>query len=552
MNIAFFVRHFTARGTEVAIFDYAKYNDEILNNKSYIICFSDDTQQRVGFPTIKHSYEKFKDRFEVIHIDSFDDMKHIVNQYNLHFFYTITHGGEENSLYKFNDLQIWGNCNTIKHCVYNLNAPEGDFYISVGHTNNKIYNSNYLVIPHILSLPDCDEDLRNELNISPNATVFGRHGGEDTFNNTIAHEAIQRFLETNENAFFIFMGGPQFYQHPRIKYLAINVDLTYKTKFINTCDAMIHAGLWGETFGLSVGEFSLRNKPVIVALTGNLEHVNILGDKAVVYNTADSLVEIFKNIKEIKNSRQDWNAYRDYSPKKIMAKFKKEVFDKYTLKIVPTANDLTPTSPSSINTTLITKRIFCFWTGDNSMGENRKQAFNGLVKNASCEVILITPSNLKGYILPNHPLHPAYRYLSLRHKAQYLKYYFMHFYGGGFSSIQNTSDKWEFAFNDINTFKTTYLNTSREKMGNILNGACIAKPDTEFTRDLYTRLFRWLDEKMPILQNRRVLAIPEECYERNNNYPIKWNEIKEDIFYDTVTKYIVSKRVICTVPYSVS
>lgn len=554
MNIAFFVRHFTARGTEVALFDYARYNEEILHNKSYIVCFSEDTQQRLGFPIIKHSYQKFKDRFEVIHINNFDDMKDIVNQYNLDFFYTITHGGEENSLYKFNDLQIWGNCNTIKHCVYNLNAPEGDFYISVGHTNNRIYNSNHLVIPHILTLPDCNEDLRNELNISPNATVFGRHGGEDTFNNTVAHEAIQRFLETSEDAFFIFMGTPQFYQHPRIKYLDVNVDLTYKTKFINTCDAMIHAGLWGETFGLSVGEFSLRNKPVIVALTGNLEHVNILGDKAVVYNTADSLVEIFKNIKEIKNSREDWNAYRDYSPEKIMDKFKREVFDKYIIKIVPAATtDPSPHPVSSpTTTTLLKNRIFCFWTGNNLMGENRKRAFNGLVKNACCEVVLITPSNLKDYILPDHPLHPAYTYLSLRHKAHYLKYYFMHFYGGGFSSIQNTSDKWEFAFNDINTFKTTYLNTSREKTGNISSGACIAKPDTKFTRDLYTRLIHRLEEKMTVLQNMQVMAVPEDCYERNNNYPIKWNEINEDIFYNIVTKYIISKRVICTVPYSVS
>ena len=41
MNIAFFVRHFTERGTEVAIYDYAKYNEEILKNNSYIVCFTE-------------------------------------------------------------------------------------------------------------------------------------------------------------------------------------------------------------------------------------------------------------------------------------------------------------------------------------------------------------------------------------------------------------------------------------------------------------------------------------------------------------------------------
>lgn len=51
MNIGFFVRHFTDRGTEVAIYDYAKYNEEILNNKSYIICFTQETQKNINFPT---------------------------------------------------------------------------------------------------------------------------------------------------------------------------------------------------------------------------------------------------------------------------------------------------------------------------------------------------------------------------------------------------------------------------------------------------------------------------------------------------------------------
>ena len=35
MNIGFFVRHFNERGTEVASYDYAQYNELLLNNKSY-------------------------------------------------------------------------------------------------------------------------------------------------------------------------------------------------------------------------------------------------------------------------------------------------------------------------------------------------------------------------------------------------------------------------------------------------------------------------------------------------------------------------------------
>ena len=61
MNIAFFVRHFSERGTEVAIYDYAKYNEEILKNNSYIICFTKEKQREISFPTERITYNKFKE-----------------------------------------------------------------------------------------------------------------------------------------------------------------------------------------------------------------------------------------------------------------------------------------------------------------------------------------------------------------------------------------------------------------------------------------------------------------------------------------------------------
>ena len=37
MNIAFYSNQLCLRGTETALFQYAKYNEEILGNKSFII-----------------------------------------------------------------------------------------------------------------------------------------------------------------------------------------------------------------------------------------------------------------------------------------------------------------------------------------------------------------------------------------------------------------------------------------------------------------------------------------------------------------------------------
>ena len=329
MNIGFFVRHFTERGTEVAIYDYAKYNEDILNNKSYIICFTQETQEKINFPMQKDSYDKFNKRFTIIEITDINDMINVIKKYELSFFYTLTGGA--NDFYQFNNKNIWGNCKTIKHCVFYTNCPESDFYISISDMLNQKNNTNINVIPHIVDLPISDENLRSELEIPRDANVFGRYGGFDEFNINIAHNAIQEYINLDNNCYFLFMNTKKFYEHPRIIYIDKNLDLDYKVKFINTCDAMIHARQMGETFGLSIAEFSTKNKPIITCNCGDLEHINILGDKAILYNSKDELINIFKNIKSIINSRSDWNAYKLYSPEYVMNLFKKNIFDTITV-----------------------------------------------------------------------------------------------------------------------------------------------------------------------------------------------------------------------------
>jgi hypothetical protein len=59
------------------------------------------------------------------------------------------------------------------------------------------------------------------------------------------------------------------------------IDMTFKTRFIQTCDAMLHASRSGETFGLFPGQFSIRNKPVITWAKGaDPAHLDILQGKA--------------------------------------------------------------------------------------------------------------------------------------------------------------------------------------------------------------------------------------------------------------------------------
>ncbi len=329
MNVAFFVRHFTERGTEVAVYDYAKYNEEILGNKSYIICFTANTQQKMHFPTtIRASYNKFKSRFTIVEIDDIFEMKNVIQLYTLHFFYTLTYGGG-NDIYQFNNKDLWNTCKTIKHCVFDTQYAESDFYISISHFLNKKYNTNTFVISHIVDLPECGENIRTQLNIPTDATVFGRYGGMDQFDISFVHQAISEYVNINKNVYFLFMNTQPFYIHPQIIYLNSTVDLLQKVKFINTCDAMIHARQMGESFGLAIAEFSCKNKPVITCNCGDTEHLLILGENAIVYNSKTELIDIFNRFKTILKSRDNWNSYSCYTPSNIMELFKTHIFDNY-------------------------------------------------------------------------------------------------------------------------------------------------------------------------------------------------------------------------------
>jgi hypothetical protein len=319
-NIVFFVRHFFERGTEVAIYDYAHFNETILGNKSYIAYFSDKTQTALGwYPNVKNSFSKFQARFQMFELDSINDITKFIDEYNIDYFHTLTHGMYEDT-YQFENKNIWKNCKTIKHAVFEPLGPQGDFYCTISNALNVRYNTKVFVFPHMVYLPDINEDLREQLNIPKDALVIGRHGGLDSFNIEFVKEAIIEVATSNPNIYFVFMNTIQFnYDMPNIKYLPCTVDLQEKTKFINTCDYMIHAQNLGETFGLCCGEFAIRNKPVITYSKGqNRAHLDMLGDKAILYENKEDLVNIFTNPPKVDMT---FTGYKLYNPNNVIKIF---------------------------------------------------------------------------------------------------------------------------------------------------------------------------------------------------------------------------------------
>ena len=304
--VGFHQPHLTERGTSIAMFDYAYYNQKILGNKSIII-------YQNNHPVTHPEMEKyFRSNFECVTYDTFNQVKDIVDTNKIDVLYSIKYGHRDNP-----DIP---DCLNVNHAVFHV-SPHGDRYAAV---SNAVASGKTNVVPHMISITPTKDDLRESLNIKNTDIVIGRHGGKDTFGINFVKECIIDLVNSTSNVWFIFMNTDKFYDHPRIIHLDATCVPYEKARFINTCDAMIHASSMGETFGLSVGEFSACNKPILTTTQGDRrQHLDILGDKALIYHDKQSLGSLILSIKRIASSRDDWNAYEDYSPQKVMETFNK-------------------------------------------------------------------------------------------------------------------------------------------------------------------------------------------------------------------------------------
>ena len=294
------------RGTEIALYDYAYHLKK--EGVADILILSCRHNTLSALP-------KFMAKFEVVLYDTFDQVDSILSQHNCTHFYTIKSGN--------NDGKLSRTCRNLIHCVFNLNEPHGDVYAPVSDHLAAKYANQFPAVPHMIHLPNVTDDLRHTLSIPDTATVFGRHGGPDTFDLKFVHKSIYKLCQTHEHLYFLFLGTPRFCKpHPRIIHLPSTIDMTFKTQFINTCDAMVHAQKHGETFGLSVGEFSTRNKPVITyANSHNHAHLDILSDKALTYTNKADFVSLITSFEP--DTTKNWDAYsKQYGPEPVMERFK--------------------------------------------------------------------------------------------------------------------------------------------------------------------------------------------------------------------------------------
>jgi hypothetical protein len=310
MKIAFHDNTLSLRGTTVAMYDYAYYTRKYLGNDSIILY---DTRYPQNNQDV---YNKFIKEFKVYGYKDRLEIDQILYKEKCDYFLMLKGGKPDGVISNVSKNLI----NAISVC--NKSDVHGDVFAMGSKWLSKITNWEIPYVPYMVSLPDIDIDMRSELNIPKSDIVLGRNGGWETFDIPFVKESISDILNRRSDIWFIFQFTEPFIKHERVIYLPGTPDLNNKVKFINTCDAMIHARYIGESFGLSCAEFSIRNKPVIT-WDGSPErnHIDTLGDKGIYYQDKNSLIRILSNLDKSYLNSSNWNMYGDYTPDNVVKKF---------------------------------------------------------------------------------------------------------------------------------------------------------------------------------------------------------------------------------------
>jgi hypothetical protein len=209
---------------------------------------------------------------------------------------------------------------------------------------------------------------------------------------------------------------------------------------------------------------------------------------------------------------------------------------------------------SDVKDAIAQRIIWCFWTGDNAMSDQRKQCLDSIEQTTECEVVLVTKATLVNFLHPGHPLHIAYPWLSETHRADYLRAYFLYHYGGGYADIKMQTGSWIKSFEDmeanrgliavgypevsygVSGYLTTESGDQLSAYWRLLIGNCayIFRRNTDFMRLWFDRLHGILDERCDALKLHPA-RFPQDFQGAEHNgtvsgYPLFWSEILGDIF----------------------
>ena len=312
MNVAFHSNSMSLRGSENALWDYANFNETILGNHS-VICHPGKLGNAEN-----PIFAKWKARFPLVSYRTKSELSSKLKEREVDILYQIKPG-------PYDGFVVPG----VKNCIHSMFLSDefhGDAFAYVSRWCSRVMTGGEeSCVPHFVPKLESKENMRAELGIPSEATVFGRHGGNDTFNIPFVQNAVSRHARQNPKDHFVFLNTEQIRGTERffnVHYLPGTVDPMEKAKFLATCDAMLHARWHGETFGLAVGEFAVLGKPVIT-YGGSREraHLEMLGEKALIYKNKEELLKVLREFRRGAIVGTEYAEHAD--PKIVMETFRK-------------------------------------------------------------------------------------------------------------------------------------------------------------------------------------------------------------------------------------
>lgn len=208
--------------------------------------------------------------------------------------------------------------------------------------------------------------------------------------------------------------------------------------------------------------------------------------------------------------------------------------------------------PARVTNEAVSRRIYCFWTGDNMMSSVRAGALDSIrASNPETDVILVTRENLHEHLVADGALHPAYEHLSFVHRADYLRCYMLHFHGGAYADIKYHNRSWDGCFDrfdqtsawlmgyrnpvrlmtpnfDDRRLERIMRRTSSLRLG---QSAYIARPLTPITHEWWRQVNSILDQ-----YSGRLAAHPGGA-RGSLGYPLGWNQLLAQVIDPLTLKY---------------
>ena len=311
MKVAFRSSYFGPRGTEVALFDYARESRIQLGLEPVILLPPRSANEVTGLR------DRFEGEFECHPCAIPEDLDPLLKQLKVSAIYFIKNG--------FWDQWVSRIVPTWIHAVFPEVQVHGDKYAFVSEWLSEVWGYGEVpYVPHIIRPFVGEGNLRAELGIPKDAVVFGRHGGWESFDRISAQEAVRVVAKKHPEIHFLFLNTADFlhHRHPNVHFLPASTDRARVGQFIHTCDAMIHGRSRGETFGMAVAESAICGKPVFTwRHSPERNHLRWIWDEAWLYSETEELAE--KLIHFQKGESMDCSFVGEFSPVRVMEKFRK-------------------------------------------------------------------------------------------------------------------------------------------------------------------------------------------------------------------------------------